>query len=81
LDFTRTGQVETKASAYWRQRVQAAAPVASRTSRNGRAWDRVGAEPGGDPVHGPALYVTLSPIAQAHLDDLRREQAAQRARR
>jgi hypothetical protein len=34
-----------------------------------------------EPVHGPAVYVTLSPAAQARLDGLRRDLAGQRVNR
>jgi hypothetical protein len=75
LRFTAdTGQVESRASAYWRQRVQPVAPVSGRRTRNNPSWP----EAGQDPVHGPALYVTLSPQAQTHLEGLRRELAARR---
>ncbi len=66
------GQVESRASAYWRQRVQPVAPVASRMARY------VFPEANRESVHGPALYVTLSPLAQAHLESLKRELAARR---
>jgi len=75
LDFAGTGQIETRASAYWRQRVQPVAPVAGR--RPGQAWPEANREP----LHGPALYVTLSPVAQARLEALRLELAMQRANR
>jgi hypothetical protein len=69
---TGTGRVESRASAYWRQRVQPVESVVRRSARGYQAWPEAGHEP----VHGPALYVTLSPVAQAHLENLRREQAA-----
>lgn len=72
--FAGTGQIETRASAYWRQRVQPVAPVAGR--RPDQSWPETSREP-----HGPALYVTLSPVAQARLEALRVELAMQRARR
>jgi hypothetical protein len=75
LDFTGTGQIETRASAYWRQRVQPVAPV------TGRAARFASPEADREPVHGPALYVTLSPMARARLEALRLELAMQRARR
>ncbi len=65
------GQVESRASAYWRERVQPVAPVAARRARPDQAFPEASREP----VHGPALYVTLSPLAQAHLESLRRELA------
>ncbi|MFT4077298.1 MAG: hypothetical protein QM647_17350 [Asticcacaulis sp.] len=77
MNFAATGQVETRASAYWRQRVQAVEPVAGQARRN--AAHRPDAD--GEDGHGPALYVTLSPIGQAQLDTLRGELAAQRANR
>ena len=67
--FAGAGQVETTASAYWRQRVQAVAPVAGRMARQAFT------EQHHEPVHGPAVYVTLSPAAQARLDGLRRDLA------
>ncbi len=73
--FTGTGQVESRASAYWRQRVQPVVPVASRMAR------QTFPDANQEPVHGPALFVTLSPVAQMRLDDLRRELAMQRASR
>ena len=76
MDFS-AGQVETQASAYWRQRVQAVEPVAGQARRKaGFRW-----ETGHGAGHGPALYVTLSPLGQAQLEVLRRELAAQRANR
>jgi len=66
--------VESAASAYWRQRVQPVAPVPGRRMRPSQAWP----EKDREPVHGPALYVTLSPLAQAHLDKLRQELAMRR---
>lgn len=75
--FTGAGQVETRASAYWRQRVQAIEPVAGQARRNAASRSRTGREEG----HGPALYVTLSPLGQAQLENLRRELAAQWANR
>ena len=74
MDFAGTGQIETRASAYWRQRVQPVALVAGRAGRNWPEAER-------EPVHGPALYVTLSPVAQAHLEELKRTLAARRANR
>ena len=68
-----TEQVESRASAYWRQRVQPVEPVVRRAQRRD-AWPDAGQEP----VHGPAVYVTLSPAAQAHLESLRRQLAARR---
>ncbi|WP_303832050.1 hypothetical protein [Asticcacaulis taihuensis] len=76
MDFS-AGQVETQASAYWRQRVQAVESVAGQARRKA-AFHR---EAGRDTGHGPALFVTLSPVGQAQLDALRRELTAQRARR
>lgn len=74
MDFAGTGQVETRASAYWRQRVQAVEPIAGQAGR--KAAYRP--DTGGDDGHGPALYVTLSPVGQAHLDRLRQELVARR---
>jgi hypothetical protein len=75
LDFVGTGQIETRASAYWRQRVQPVTPVAGRAARYASP------EAGREPVYGPALYVTLSPVAQARLEALRLELAMQRTKR
>ncbi|ESQ83961.1 hypothetical protein [Asticcacaulis benevestitus] len=68
------GQVESRASAYWRQRVQPVEPVVRRAARDSDAWPDARQEP----VHGPAVYVTLSPAAQAQLDHLRQSLAARR---
>ncbi len=75
--FSGAGQVETRASAYWRQRVQAVEPAAGQARRKAARRRETGHEDG----HGPALYVTLSPVGQVQLENLRRELAAQRANR
>ena len=67
--FAGTGQVETRASAYWRQRVQAVEPATGHTLRHDSSRPYTGREDG----HGPALYVTLSPLALARLNELRLE--------
>lgn len=75
--FTGAGQVETRASAYWRQRVQAVEPVVDQARRKAARRRETGNEDG----HGPALYVTLSSVGQTQLENLRRELAAQRTKR
>ena len=69
--------METQASAYWRQCVQAVESVAGQARRKAAFRREAGYEAG----YGPALYVTLSPVGQARLDALRRELATQRAKR
>lgn len=76
MDFS-AGQVETQASAYWRQRVQAVESVAGQARRKAAFRREAGYEAG----YGPALYVTLSPVGQAQLDALRCDLATQGARR